>query len=103
MINICYIIFIAVAGLKGAKNVLSNFNLPSNYFLALLLFNIIGFIGSYLIYCFKKSGVYIVLAEIVIQLLTQRIYGYMDTDILFSLFLLSLGSVSIISRWKEFS
>ncbi|XCI74800.1 MAG: hypothetical protein ABI045_05255 [Flavobacteriales bacterium] len=103
MINIWYIIYVAIPGLRDEKNTLSGFNLPKYYFSILLLLNVIGAVGGYLIYRFKKLGVYFILTEISLQILIQRIYGYIDTDVLFHLFLLCLGSVSIIPKWKQFS
>lgn len=103
MINIWYIMYVVIPGLRGEKNTLSGFNLPKHYFSMLLLLNIIGALGGYLIYRFKKLGVYLIVIEISLQLLTQRIYGYIDTDVLFRLFLLCLGGVSIIPKWKQFS
>jgi len=102
-IKIFNIFLITLTVINSKEYSLKKFQLPESFFPTTLVLNILGLLGLFMIYNFKKIGFYFFIGDIVIQLLMQRYYGYIDTDIIFQLFVLFLVGIGLVPKWKEFS
>lgn len=108
IISIKYVLFITLPklinlGVFSSYNELDKFLFPKHYLLLIFLLNIMGVIGGIFFFYLKKIGLYFMFIEIFLQLFIQSIYKYLDTDILFCLFLLFLNGFYFIPKWKKYN
>lgn len=104
LVKVLNVFFFAITTIASKKHFLKGFQLPKSFFFTTSTLHLLGLLGVFMIYRFKKMGIYLFIGHILIQLVTQRYYGgYLDTDTLFELFVFFLASVSFVPRWKAFS
>ncbi|WP_128331802.1 hypothetical protein [Apibacter sp. HY039] len=76
---------------------------PQWFFVSNIIFGILMIIGSYGTYNFKKNGIYLFTASLIIDILFHLSLGLEELDAIHGLyFFIGFALVPIIPRWKFF-